>query len=57
MSFATDIELCFATFFILFQSESTEGIEDGQTTAMTSIKHETQAMDYEKIASDKNSEE
>ena len=38
MSFVTDIELCFATFFILFQSESTEGIEKGQTTA----------MDYEK---------
>ena len=34
MSFVTDIQLCFATFFILFQSESTEGIEEGATTAM-----------------------
>ena len=34
MSIVTDIQLCFATFFILFQSESTEGIEEGATTAM-----------------------
>ena len=57
MSFATDIELCFATFFILFQSESTEGIEKGQTTAMASVKHGTQAVDYEEVASSKKSEE
>ena len=34
MSFATDIELCFATFFILFLAESTEGIAEGAVTAM-----------------------
>ena len=34
MNIVTDIQLCFATFFILFQSESTEGIEEGATTAM-----------------------
>ena len=34
MSIVTDIQLCFATFFILFQSDSTEGIEEGSTTAM-----------------------
>lgn len=46
MSFATDIELCFATFFILFQSESTEGIEEGATTAMSTGKKAL--IDYEK---------
>ena len=30
----TDLQLCFATLFILFKSESTEGIEAGQTTAL-----------------------
>lgn len=34
MNVITDLELCFATFSILFQSESTEGIEVGQTTAL-----------------------
>ena len=34
MSFATDIELCFATFFILFLAESTEGVAEGAVTAM-----------------------
>ena len=34
MNFFTDLELCFATFLILFQKESTEGIEAGATTAM-----------------------
>lgn len=57
MSFATDIELCFATFFILFQSESTEGIEKGQTTAMTTSKNGSQAVDYEEVASAKHAEE
>lgn len=33
-SFAEDIRICFATFKILFASESTEGIQAGQTTAM-----------------------
>ena len=33
-SFAEDIRICFATFKILFTSESTEGIQAGQTTAM-----------------------
>lgn len=39
MSIFTDLQLCFATFFILFQSESTAGIEEGKTNAM--------AVDYE----------
>ena len=34
MSILTDLELCFATFAILFMPESTEGIKDGQVTAM-----------------------
>lgn len=34
MNLLTDLLLCFATFAILFRSESTEGIEEGQTTAM-----------------------
>ena len=33
-SFAEDIRICFATFKILFAPESTEGISEGQTTAM-----------------------
>ena len=57
MSFVTDIELCFVTFFILFQSESTEGIEKGQTTAMTTSKNGSQAVDYEEVASAKHAEE
>ena len=35
-SFAEDIRICFATFKILFTSESTEGVADGQTTALGS---------------------
>ena len=34
MNFLTDIELCFATFAILFLSKSTEGIAANATTAM-----------------------
>ena len=34
MNMLTDIQLCFATFSILFSGESTAGIEEGQTTAM-----------------------
>ena len=33
-SFAEDIRICFATIKILFSSESTEGVEKGQTTAI-----------------------
>ena len=36
MNMLTDIQLCFATFSILFSGESTEGIEEGATTAMDS---------------------
>ena len=35
-SFAEDIRICFATFKILFTSESTEGVAEGQTTAISS---------------------
>ena len=34
MSFITDLQLIFATFGILFKGESTEGVEQGQTTAV-----------------------
>ena len=34
MSVLTDLELCFATFFILFMSESTEGVSAGSVTAL-----------------------
>ena len=34
MNVLTDLQLCFATLFILFKSESTEGIDAGQTTAL-----------------------
>ena len=37
-SFAEDIRICFATFKILFTSESTEGVAAGQTTALNSDK-------------------
>ena len=33
-SFAEDIRICFATFKILFVSDSTEGVAEGQTTAI-----------------------
>ncbi len=34
MNMMTDLELIFATFFILFSSESTAGVEAGAVTAM-----------------------
>ena len=40
MSVLTDLELCFATFFILFMSDSTEGVSAGSVTA----------LDYEEAA-------
>lgn len=40
-SFAEDIRICFATFKILFTSESTEGVKDGQTTAMGNTDSES----------------
>ena len=39
-SFAEDIRICFATFKILFTSESTEGVAEGSTTAMKSESKE-----------------
>lgn len=48
MNLFTDLQLCFATFFILFQSESTEGIEAGATTAIIDIKKSDRPVDYEK---------
>ena len=38
MSFLTDIQLCFATFSILFSSESTEGIDANATTALQDVE-------------------
>ena len=34
MSILTDIQLCFATFAILFSKDSTEGVKTGKVTAM-----------------------
>ena len=34
MSILTDLQLCFATFVILFLPESTQGVKAGQTTAL-----------------------
>lgn len=50
MNMLTDIQLCFATFSILFSGESTEGIEVGKTTAMNSQDEEKKPLDYEEIA-------
>ncbi|MBQ6272102.1 MAG: exopolysaccharide biosynthesis polyprenyl glycosylphosphotransferase [Clostridiales bacterium] len=54
MSILTDLQLCFATFFVLFQKESTSGIEVGQTTAMTSHKHGSNPINYEEFSEEKN---
>ena len=48
MNLMTDIQLCFATFFVLFQSESTSGIAEGQTNALKTNKHSKILYDYEK---------
>ena len=50
MRFFTDLQLCFATFFILFQKESTAGIEVGQTTAMNVQHHGRDPIDYEEVS-------
>ena len=53
MSFLTDLQLFFATFGILFQSDSTEGIAIGQTTAVgenytiSSFEKRDNIVDYE----------
>ncbi len=47
MNMVTDLALCFATLFILFQSESTKGIEVGQTTAMIADDMPAEVVDYE----------
>ena len=47
MNMITDIQLCFATFSILFSSESTEGIEESQTTAMEQTNTNRHPIDYE----------
>ncbi|MBR5975034.1 MAG: sugar transferase [Clostridiales bacterium] len=47
MNMVTDIQLCFATFSILFSSESTKGIEEGQTTAMIKENAHGHPIDYE----------
>ena len=38
-SVVEDLRICFATVKILFMPESTEGIEEGQTTAMSGENH------------------
>ena len=43
MSILTDLQLMFATFKILFSSDSTEGIEEGQTNAMLTDDHKTES--------------
>ena len=47
MNILTDLEICFATFFILFSSDSTTGIEEGKTTALTGMENKSQVIDYE----------
>ena len=37
MNIVTDLMLCFATFFTFFLPDSTEGIAEGQTTAMDEV--------------------
>ncbi len=49
MNMLTDIQLCFATFSILFSKESTEGIADGATTALTNQEHADQPIDYDEV--------
>ena len=44
-SFAEDIRICFATFKILFTSESTEGVAEGQTTAISDVEASKEATD------------
>lgn len=46
MSLFTDLELLFATFGTLFSSQSTEGIEVGQTTAITNDYMENQPLEH-----------
>lgn len=36
-SFLDDLKICFATVKILFMAESTEGVQEGQTTAMDNL--------------------
>lgn len=50
MNIITDIQLCFATFGILFSSESTEGIADGQATAMCILENDDQVSDLNNSA-------
>ena len=38
-SIIADLRICFATVKILFMPESTEGVEVGQTTAMSEENH------------------
>lgn len=45
MNILTDIQLCFATFSILFSSDSTEGIDENATTALQDF--ETKENEYE----------
>ena len=52
MNMLTDIQLCFATFSILFSKESTEGIDEGSTTAMNYFEKEKRDVDFENSADD-----
>ncbi len=52
MSVITDLQLMFATFGILFSKESTQGVENGQVTAVgenyvISGVGQSRAMDYD----------
>ena len=48
MNILTDLQLCFATFGILFLPESTEGVAAGQTTAMDYENEENRTGKREK---------
>ena len=44
-----DLKICFATVKILFMSESTEGVAEGQITAAVEETHENKSSENKKI--------
>ena len=45
MGILTDLQLCFATFAILFSSESTSGVEVGKVTALDVPEEDAKAKE------------
>ena len=52
MNMLTDIQLCFATFSILFSKDSTEGIDEGSTTALNCLEKNNREIDFDVSADD-----